>query len=39
MNSTSSLVLLAAGAVTFLSALVVVTYQLGFIQMIGRLGG
>jgi hypothetical protein len=38
MKSMPSLALLVAGAIAFLSAVVVMTVELGFIQMIGRLG-
>lgn len=38
MKSMPSLALLVAGAITFLCAVVVMTVELGFIQMIGRLG-
>jgi len=38
MKSIPSLALLVAGAITFLCAIVVMTVELGFIQVIGRLG-
>lgn len=38
MKSMPSLALLVAGAITFLCAVVVMTVELGFIQLIGRLG-